>query len=89
MLAQQRIHRRGAALEWHEGQIDLGDALEHLEADVLGGRRPVDSHGQLAGLGAGRFHQIGERAVGRCGMDRDDFGERVRWQIGSKLVSGS
>ena len=73
MLAEQRIHRRAAALERHEGEIDLGHALEHFEADMLRGRRPVDRHRHLARLGAGRVDQFGERAVRRRGVHSDDI----------------
>ena len=49
--------------------VHVGDALEHLERDVLRGRGRDAGHGQLARF---RIDQIGETAIGRVAVHRDD-----------------
>ena len=69
---QQRRHGRRAARIRDMDHVDVGDALEHLEGDVLGGGGRDAGKGQFARLGARGFDQVGEASIGRVAVDRDD-----------------
>ena len=81
--AEQRIHGRRAARIRHVGQIGLGQPLEPLDADVLGGVGPDAGDRQLGRLGACRVHELRKRAIGRRGIDDDEL--RRRDQIADRL----
>jgi hypothetical protein len=61
-------------------------ALEHLERDVRSACETYTRQRQLAGLGACRVEQIGERAVGRCTID--DGGRRRAHVVANWLEAG-
>jgi hypothetical protein len=67
MAAQHRLHTIGAAFKGHMGDVDLGFAGEFGKGQVWRGaiaRRPI---GELARVGFGKSHQVGNRLDGRVG----------------------